>query len=99
MIRTPEQMQELMTKSLEALKAILTNQGNMRVPQTDEVIDIIFCYFISNSMSSIPEVLRMEYLEMRMMELSRKVSGSVADLVECAHCKDSSHSKTTHFNA
>lgn len=101
MRRTEEQIHALQIKSLECLTEILTKDGNILVPQTDQVIDMIFCFFLQNSMESIPKERRMDYLEMRLQELSAKTARTIFGLldVDCMDCKNGTHAKTIHFNA
>jgi len=101
MIRTEEQMRQMMMDSMEALKGIFEKEGPMRVPQTDDIVNMIFAYFFANSLSSIPAEMRREYLEVRMIELSKVIAVSAEEYMktECPGCKDGTHSKTTHFNA
>lgn len=96
-MKTEEQIKELMRKSIGGIIEIL-QPHKLRVPETDDIIDMLFCYFISNSVSSIPEDLRKEYLQYRLMGISEKVAYSLEQnniKIECEDCKNETHEKET----
>ncbi len=96
-MKTEKEMRSLMKECLHTVNTILIKNAPMKVPQTDEIIDIIFCYFIENSVRSLPKKLRKQYVEMRLVELSGKLMTTLEDFFkgECEACKNGTHDKQT----
>ncbi len=101
-LRTDDEMRALMQEAIQSLHSILTKGEPLKVPETDQIIDMVFCYFLQSSVQSIPENLRGPYLTHRMTGLSRMIACGLEDIKgfdECEDCKNGTHSKTTHFDA
>lgn len=96
----PEKIQSLMAQSINAVVAILKDE-KLRVPETDAIIDMFFSYFLSNSIECIPEHIRQNYLQHRLMQLSQLIHSSLEDLsgfkktADCEDCKNGTHNKPT----
>lgn len=100
-LRSDEEMADLIQQSIKAVTSVLDKEDNLRLPEADNIVDMVFCFFMRNSIESIPEEKRKNYLKMRLIDISMKIAHSVEDLagMECPSCKDGTHTKTTHFNA
>ena len=66
MMKTNEELHELMKESIEALHNVFVGNGKLRVPETDKIMEMVYCYFFTNSMSSIPRNLREIYIKDRL---------------------------------
>lgn len=100
-LRTDDEMKSLMQEVILAVHSIVTKGKPLRVPETDNIIDMLFAYFLESSVNSIPESLRADYLKYRMMNLSRIIACGLEDIsgFECEDCKNGTHGKTAHFDA
>ena len=77
-----EQVLALCKKVMCHLTEILQPEKLM-VPEMDTIMDALFCNFMVNSISSIPENLRKAYLQHRLMN----ISGIIDDYLESNNIK------------
>ena len=79
-LRTDDEMQELMKDAIAGVFKVLNAQDNLRVPEADNIIDMIYCYFLNNSCESIPQNRRVDYIKNRMITLSMKLAHATEDI-------------------
>lgn len=65
-MKTEQELHELVGESILLLKNLFLNSKDpLRVPETDIIMEAIYCNFFINSITSIPKQLRHAYIENR----------------------------------
>ncbi len=94
-MRTEEEIIALMQKSIEALRDIFNESGKLRIPETDQIVEMIYSYFFHTSISSLPAHLRHEYIKDRINAhgemLTESVNGSLGMIANKPSKKESIH--------
>ncbi len=65
-MRTEEEITLLMKEAISALHNIFCREKDLRVPETDKIMEMVYSFFFNNSACSIPTSLRDEYIEIRL---------------------------------
>lgn len=77
-MKTQEELADLVEKTVKSVVEILKDEG-LKIPESDQITDIIFIFFLNSALDSIPENLRMSYLKNRLMTLSCAIHACIED--------------------
>lgn len=80
-MKKAKEIEILAERAINAIADIF-REKDRRLTDADDVIDRIFCYYLSKSMGYISESMRLDYLQHRLMQLSMKLHAVIEDTPE-----------------